>query len=109
MIHINCSTADIPVELPPCAGEIDKAFIFRPHGLKAELVATIDPAIPGIVRLTGIPEDVPKGVYTLALHTGCGCYTTPVAVDCPTPALPGTYYPTNAPGIIKACCETPEP
>lgn len=109
MIRIDCSTADIPVQLPACAGAINKAFIFRPRGVKAELTATLDPTAPDIVRLTGIPQDVPRGVYTLALHTDCGCYTTPVAMDCPAPALPGTHYPTNAPGIIKACCETPEP
>lgn len=112
MIVINCSTADIPLQLPACAGSILKAFLFRPHGVKAELTATIDPTVPGIVRLTGIPATLPRGVYTLALHTPCGCFSTSAAVDCPAPALPATHHPTNAPGLIKVCCDPgpdPEP
>lgn len=110
MIHIDCSTVDIPVQMRPCAGGISKAFIFRPHGVKAELTATMDPTLPGIVRLTGVPMDVPRGVYTLSLQTACGCFSTPVAIGCPAPALPGTHYPTNAPGLVKVCCDPqPEP
>lgn len=109
MIRIDCATADIPIELPACAGTILKAYIFRPHGVKRDLTATLDPTVPGIVRLTNLPTDAPRGVYTLALQTQCGCFTTSVAIDCPAPALPGTHQPTNTPGITKVCCETPVP
>lgn len=104
MIRIDCDTADIPVQLPRCAGTINSAYIFRPHGVRRELTATLDPALPGIVRLSNLPADAPRGVYTLALQSNCGCFTTSVAVDCPAPALPGTHNPTNPPGITKVCC-----
>lgn len=113
MIRIDCSTADIPLQLPACAGSIDSARLFQPHGANAALTAALDPATPGIVRLSAIPQDLPRGVYTLALHTRCGCFTTSVAMDCPAPALPGTHYPTSTAGITKVCCDgdgpAPEP
>lgn len=104
MIAIDCNTADIPVQLDSCAGSVLTAKLYRPHGVKVELIATLDPSTPGIVKLAGIPDDLPKGVYTLTVQTACGCFSTPVAVRCSPVALPGTHYPTNAPGIIKACC-----
>lgn len=105
MIAIDCSTVDIPMQLPACALTIDRAYIFRPHGIKRDLVATVDPSTPDVVRLSDLPTDAPRGVYTLALQTPCGCFTTSVWIGCEGPALPGTHHPTDPPGVIKVCCE----
>ena len=103
MIVIDCQDPLVRLVLPPCVAEIETAYLVR-EGFDAIPLAGA-PTDTGM-QLTGVPDDIARGVWHLSLSTNCGCYDAPVYVDvCRAPRFEGTYEPTSAPPPTVVCCE----
>jgi hypothetical protein len=102
---IACANPTLRLRLPSCAKIITAATLSRPDH---PLITLTPPTqtVPGDVALTGIPDDAPRGVYTLALTSDCGCYSTLVYLNvCPPIAFVPTHTPTGATQQSIECCE----
>ena len=104
MKTLDCEHTSLALRLPPCAGSTPTAELTRANHVSVPLVQTGD----GLFSLPDpFPAHIPfpaRGVWQLNAETGCGCYTSPVYVDCARLQLAGVHTPTAPIGPSQECC-----
>lgn len=96
-------TGEFHVVLPETANEPYGVYLTRSRFEPVALVYTQEENTLTISP----PAEVAKGVWQLVVNTSCGCFITPVYVDCPAPQMQGEHQPTNALPPTIVCCDTP--
>lgn len=103
MKRITCDPATIRLIVPMCSEQPTAASLSRRFCLTHVLTASAEGQV---VTLSGIPEDIERGVWSLDIETPCGCYTTNVFLDmCPPPRFESVHTPTHDPNPVIECCE----
>lgn len=105
MLTLACDQSAITLSPGQCGLGIIKAYLDRAD------CGRVDLAIDG--ETLTLPEKRPQaGVWTLNVQTSCGCFSAPVHIQCPAPALRPTHQPTSDTELpIPVCCplvEQPE-
>lgn len=103
MKRLDCATDTLDLTFPPCGGSTPEAELCRLHHTSVPLVRTET----GFRFPAPFPSHIPfpaRGVWTLTVTTGCGCYTAHVYVDCPPPAFTAEHTATEAVGPSTECC-----
>lgn len=104
MMVLDCDNKSVTFDRRQCPAPIRKAHLSR-KGLPDVPLEHDEDTLE--VSLTG---DMPcQGVWQLILDTHCGCFSAPIYVDCPPPAIASTHYPTDdTPRPIESCCPLEE-
>ena len=101
-----CTDATVLLSVPACGTTLSsnnlKAWATR-HGQNqvALEVSVTPPSSSGAVGIElTLPAGAKRGVWRITLETPCGCYETQAFFNgCQTPALVGTYFPTDTPYV----------